>query len=125
MLNIVGHKKIWFTISIILVGIALVSIAVWHFQESAQFTGGTLWEFSAAADNPPLASVQSFFASNLNLPDAQVSYDAQHQIFLATFAAIDEPTPQADLSLLKAQWPSFDELSFQSISPSVGASVRN
>jgi preprotein translocase subunit SecF len=125
MLNIVGHKKIWFTISIILVGIAVVSIAVWQFQESAQFTGGTLWEFSAAADNPALAQVQSFFTDNLKLTGATVTYDPQHQEFLATFGTIDESTHQTDLSLLKAQWPSFDELSFQSISPSVGASVRN
>jgi preprotein translocase subunit SecF len=125
MLNIVGHKKIWFTISIILVGIALVSIAVWHFQESAQFTGGTLWEFSAAADNPSLAQVQNFFTDNLKLNGATVTYDATHQTFLATFGPISEPTHQADLSLLQAQWPSFDELSFQSISPSVGASVLN
>src|SRR6202044_1283875 len=60
----------------------------------------------------------------LKLDDPQVSYDAQHQVFLATFGTIDEPTHQADLSLLKAQWPSFTELSFQSISPSVGASLR-
>jgi preprotein translocase subunit SecF len=125
MLNIVGHKKIWFTISIILVGIALVSIAVWRFQESAQFTGGTLWEFSAAADNPPLPEVQNFFTDNLKLNGATVTYDATHQTFLATFGMIDEPTHQADLSLLQAEWPSFDELSFQSISPSVGASVLN
>jgi preprotein translocase subunit SecF len=125
MLNIVGHKKIWFTISIILVGIAVISIAVWRFQESPQFTGGTLWEFSAAADNPSLPQVQNFFTDNLKLDGATVTYDSTHQTFLATFGPIAETTHQADLSLLQAEWPSFDELSFQSISPSVGASVRN
>jgi preprotein translocase subunit SecF len=125
MLNITGHRKIWFTISAILVGLAVVSIAVFHFQESAEFKGGTLWEFSAVADNPSLPAVQNFFVNNLHLSDAEISYDAQHQIFLATFDTIDEPTHQADLSLLKAQWPSFTELSFQSISPSIGASVKS
>jgi preprotein translocase subunit SecF len=124
MYNIVGHKKIWFTFSAILVGVALISIAIWRFQESAEFKGGTLWEFSASADSPALADVQGFFVNNLKLADAQVSYDAQHQVFLATFSSIDEATHQTDLSLLKSKWPSFTELSFQSISPSVGASLR-
>jgi preprotein translocase subunit SecF len=124
MLNITGHRKIWFTISIILIGLSLLAIGVWRFKESAEFKGGTLWAFSAVADNPSLASVQNFFTDNLNLGDAQVSYDAQHQVFLATFSSIDEAAHQADLSALKTAWPSFNEQSFQSISPSVGASLR-
>ncbi|HVO28463.1 MAG TPA: protein translocase subunit SecF [Candidatus Paceibacterota bacterium] len=124
MLNITGHRKVWFTISGILVGLALVAIGVYRFQESAEFKGGTLWEFSAVADNPSLADVQDFFVDNLKLADAQVSYDSQHQTFLATFGTLDEAAHQQDLSALKAKWPSFTELSFQSISPSVGASLR-
>ena len=123
MLNITGHRKIWFTISAVLVGVALIAIGVWRFQQSAEFKGGTLWEFSAVADNPQLADVQNFFVNNLKLADAQISYDAQHQIFLARFSTIDEPTHQVDLSGLKEKWPSFTELSFQSISPSVGAAL--
>ena len=124
MLNITGHRKIWFTISIVLVGAALVAIAAWRFQESAEFKGGTLWEFSAVADNPAQGDVQNFFVNNLKLADAQVSYDAQHQIFLARFSTIGEPAHQADLASLKGKWASFSELSFQSISPSIGASLR-
>jgi preprotein translocase subunit SecF len=124
MLNITGHRKIWFAISTLFVGAALLAIAVFGFRQSAEFTGGTLWEFSAVADQPAQADVQNFFAANLKLADAVVSYDAQHQLFLARFGAMSEPTHQADLSTLKAKWPSAAELSFQSISPSVGASLR-
>src|ERR1700735_783126 len=69
MLNITGNRKIWFTISAIFVAIALLAIGFWRFQESAQFKGGTLWEFSAVADNPSLADVQNFFATNLQIND--------------------------------------------------------
>src|SRR5581483_7892631 len=124
MRNISGHRKIWFTISAILVGAAIVSIGVFGFKQSAEFKGGTLWEFSAVADQPSLPAVQSFFVNNLKLTDTVVSYDAEHQVFLARFGTIDEPAHQADLSALKAKWPSVTELSFQSISPSVGASLR-
>lgn len=124
MLNITGRRKIWFTISTILVGVAIISIAVFRFQESAEFKGGALWEFSAVADQPQLPDVQGFFVNNLKIADAQVSYDTQHQVFLARFGTIEESAHQQDLSALKTKWPSFVELSFQSISPSVGASLR-
>jgi preprotein translocase subunit SecF len=124
MLNITGYRKVWFRISIVLVGAALLAIGIFRFQESPEFKGGTLWEFSAVADNPSLGDVQSFFSNNLHLNDAQVSYDSQHQVFLAQFGTIDEPTHETDLSLLEAKWPSTTELSFQSIGPSVGAALR-
>jgi preprotein translocase subunit SecF len=124
MLNITGHRKIWFTISIILVGAAIASLVGFGLKQSAEFTGGTLWEISAVADQPQLVDMQNMFVNNLKLTDAVVTYDADHQIFLAHFGTIDEPTHQADLSLLKSKWPSTTELSFQSISASVGASLR-
>ena len=72
MLNIVGHKKIWFTLSTILVGCAVLAIIVFGFQESAEFKGGTLWEFKAPTENPSTAQVQSVFVNTLHLADAAV-----------------------------------------------------
>lgn len=123
MLNIVGHKKIWFTISIVLVGAALVAMAVFGFQLSAEFKGGTLWEFTVPGQNLSIQDVQNEFVNNLHILDAQTTYDATNQSFLVTFGTLNEVGHQADLNLLQAAWPSFTELSFQSISPSVGASL--
>ncbi len=123
MLNIVGHKKIWFTLSAILVGAALVSIAVFGFQESAEFKGGTLWEFTVPGQSLSSADVQNEFINNLHIVDATTDYDSTNQSFLVRFGTIDETAHQADIAALQSAWPSFQELSFQSISPSVGASV--
>lgn len=125
MLNIVGHKKIWFTISIILVGIAVVAIAVFGFQESAELKGGALWEVRVPGQNLSVADMQTFFQGNLHVPDAQVTADNGDQSFLVVFGSINETVHQQYISELTAQWPSFQELSFQSISPSVGANLRN
>ncbi|HUC01716.1 MAG TPA: protein translocase subunit SecF [Candidatus Paceibacterota bacterium] len=125
MLNIVGRKKIWFTISITLVGIAVIAIAVYGFQQSAELKGGTLWEFTIAQQNPSVADVQSVLQNDLHIPDAVVNYDSGNQSFLARFGSVDEATHQQYIQELTAQWPSFQELSFQSISPSVGADLRN
>src|SRR5258708_1409600 len=70
------------------------------------------------------ACLQNVFANTLHIPDAQISYDASNQEFLARFGTIDETAHQQYLTLLKNTWPSFQELNFESISPSVGAGLR-
>lgn len=124
MLNIVGKKKIWFTLSGIAVAIAIIAMVGFGFHESADFRGGTLWEFSVLADSPSLPVVQSFFATDLGLANSRVTLDTQHNQFIARFDVVDETAHQQVLQKLKLKWPSFQELSFQSIGPSVGATVR-
>lgn len=122
-MNIVGHKKIWFTISIILVGAALVFVSMFRFNEGTEFKGGTLWEFTVPGQSLAISDVQNEFTNSLKITDANVEYDATNHSFLVTFGTLGEADHQADLSALKAEWPSFTELSFQSISPSVGADL--
>ena len=124
MLNIVGNRKIWFTVSGILVGAALVAMAVFGFKLSAEFKGGTLWEFSLPGTSASLGDVQQFFASDLHIANADISTGNGSESFLARFDAIPESAHQADIQALTAQWPSFDESSFQSIGPSVGAALE-
>ena len=45
MLNIIGHRKIFLTISAILVIGSIVAIGVFRFNEGIDFKGGTLWSF--------------------------------------------------------------------------------
>lgn len=125
MLNIVGHKKIWFTISVILVGIAVASIALYGFKESAELKGGTLWEFTVSGQQLSVADVQNELSSGLHVDGAEVNFDSGNQSFLVRFGNVDEATHVQYRQALAAAWPSFDELSFQSISASVGADLRN
>ncbi|HEX4104164.1 MAG TPA: protein translocase subunit SecF [Candidatus Paceibacterota bacterium] len=124
MLNIVGRKKIWFTISGILVAVAVLAMILYGFKQSPEFAGGSQWEFNVAGNQPTLTQVQTFFANNLQVQGAEVTYDSTNQSFLASFNTIDEATHQQYLTLAKDQWPGFNELSFSSIGPSVGAALE-
>ncbi len=124
MLNIVQNKKIWFTISGILVGLSLVAIAVYGFRQSAEFLGGSMWEFQIPANQPSLATVQDVFANTLKADGSTVTFDSTNNSFLARFNIIDEATHQKYLSEAQTALPSFTELSFSSIGPSVGAGLK-
>jgi preprotein translocase subunit SecF len=122
-MNIVGHKKIWFALSAILVGLSILAIVTYGFKESAEFKGGTLWEFKVPLNQPSLTTVQNEFSNVLHIQNAAISYDSAHQEFLATFGITDETTHQQYLKILASTWPSFQELNFESISPSIGAGL--
>jgi len=125
MLNIIGHKKIWFTLSGALIVFAVCAMIIFGFKQSAEFKGGTLWEFTAAADSPSLSDVQDIFANDLGVRGAEVSLDASSRTFIVRFDSIDEATHQRIETAIKNRLPSFSEMSFESVGPSVGASLRN
>jgi preprotein translocase subunit SecF len=125
MLNIVGHKKIWFAFSAILVGLAILAIVSYGFQESAEFSGGSLWEFKIPLNQPALVDLQNEFSNVLHIQNAVISYDSSDQEFLATFGTTDEATHQQYIKILQSTWPSFQELNFESISPSIGAGLKD
>lgn len=125
MLNIVGHKKTWFAISIILVGVAVAAMFMYGFQQSAELQGGTMWNFTVPGQTLSVADVQNAFGNTLHVNNAIVTYDSSNNSFIVTFNTVDEATHQQYVHLLTALWPSFQELSFQSISPSVGVGLRN
>lgn len=123
MLNIVGHKKIWFTISIILVGVAVAAIFTYGFKKSAELEGGILWEFNVPGQSLSVTDVQSEFVNGLHVSSPEVSYNSADQAFQVRFGTIDEATHQQYISELTAQWPSFTTQSYQATSPSTGAGL--
>jgi len=124
MINIVGRKKVWFALSGIFLAVAILAIAVYGFKESAEFKGGSLWQFKIPTEHPALQDVQGFFANTLKVSGADISLDTTNQSFLARFDTVDEPTHQKLVGLSTNKWASFQELSFASIGPTVGAGLK-
>lgn len=124
MLNIIGNRKYFYAISGIFVGAALLAMFVFRFKEGIDFAGGTLWQFRAANGNTDPAAVQDVFKTDLSLSDAIATHDTTNGTFLVRTGEINEANHQKYLGIIKNKIPSFEELSFQSIGPSIGAELR-
>lgn len=122
-LNIIGHRKIFLTISGILVAAAVVLIIAIGFRPGIDFTGGTLWQFRISP-SPSVSEMQSFFANKLGISETIVNFDSASQVFLVRFPIISENDHQQYISQLTSQYPSFKEDSFQSVGPSVSDQLR-
>src|SRR6266481_9052735 len=108
MLNIVGHRNIYLALSAFLVGVAVIAIVAFGFQQGIDFTGGTLWEFNVGGMAPSVSDVRSSFAK-LGLQDVAASFDASHQTFLVRTPAISEADHQKDVLALKGTYSGFEE----------------
>ena len=124
MLNIVGKKNIYFTISGVAVGAAIVVIVIFGFKEAVDFSGGTLWQFKMNSGSADISSVKKVFQTDFAHEEANVNYDAQNDIFLVRLKEIGEEDHQKFLQVLSTSFEGFEELSFQSIGPSIGSDLR-
>ena len=123
-MNIIGHKKIFLSISGLIVLVAIGFIVVFGFVQGVDFKGGTLWQFQISENTPEVASLEEFFGQNTAVGEAQLNYDESNNSFLLRVREIGEDEHQVIFSTLLTEYPSFQELSFQSIGPSVGEKLR-
>ncbi len=123
MLNIIGRKNIFLGIAAVLVGAAVVVSLLFGFKQGIDFSGGTLWKFRIQ-DPPPAGEVAQFFHAEQDHPETQLNFDASTGSFLARMSESAGPNHQKLLDALKAKYPGAEELSFESIGPSVGNDLR-
>ena len=122
-LNIIGRKNIFLAVAVVMVAASLVAIAAFGFRQGIDFSGGTLWKMTVPDGNP--ADLSAFLAEN-GVHDPKVNYDPASGSFLVRMPAADSETSHERLSgALQAEYPGWEELSYQSIGPSVGRELRN
>jgi preprotein translocase subunit SecF len=123
MLNIIGNRKIFLSISAVLVIASVVALAVFGFRLGIDFKGGTLWNFETGA-SVDATEVRDLLISTVGSSDVHVSVNAEGAV-LARMPDLNEDGHQEIIAAVTERYPDFQELSFQSIGPSVGESLRN
>ncbi|MEK7508081.1 MAG: protein translocase subunit SecF [Patescibacteria group bacterium] len=124
MLNIIGKRNVYFTISAIAVGVAIAAIALFGFKEAVDFSGGTLWQFRVNVEKPVVSDIKKIFQADFAHEEVAINYDSQNNVFLARLKEINEVDHQRFLQILNGKFKGFQELSFQSIGPSIGGELR-
>ncbi|MEK7180907.1 MAG: protein translocase subunit SecF [Patescibacteria group bacterium] len=124
-MNIIGKKTLFLSIAGILVALSIFLIFVFGFEEAIDFKGGTLWQFQIPQENPSVETVSQFLKSDIKeIGETVINYDLTHDTFLVRLRTTTEDEHQKLQTVIKTKFPSFEELSFQSIGPSIGANLR-
>ena len=123
---IVQTRKIWYTLSGILVVLSFVAISLWGFRLGIDFTGGALMEVSYDGARPDIQEVRAdiegldFIASAVVQP-----VEEQNVLLRLPFLSVDEhKTVVAHLEDLAPETP-LSEIRYETIGPSISSELKS
>ena len=128
-MQIVSHRKIYFSISITLVLASLVSLLLWGLNLGIDFSGGTLMEIEFSDSRPNNQQIQEKLA-DLELDQINLQSTGQRGLILR-LKDIDEETHQMILVKLReldSQGQSSSQIitekRFESVGPLIGQELK-
>ena len=118
MVNFISKRKLWVSISAVLVAASITMLALWGLKLGIDFTGGSLLEVKFLGSAPSVTEVEEKLA-DLQLKSLTSQPTEQNGMVLR-FQDTSEETHQAILKRL----PPLEELRFEAVGPSVGQELQ-
>ncbi len=117
--------KIMFSLSALMVVLAIVAITAFGLKFGADFTGGAMLEvqFAKGIQLPEVQKVKEILAKSPNLNDVSISPVGGDSLILR-LKEIDEPTHQKMLADLKLNFGDLQEKRFDSVGAVIGKELK-
>lgn len=125
MFNLIKYKNLFVGFSATLTVLAVVAILVFGFKPGIDFNGGTLWQIKFSGKDLSAAELAKVFKDQLSLENLNVTKDETNNSLLVRGDTMSEAEHQMLASQLTAKAGAFEELSFESIGPTIGRELRN
>jgi preprotein translocase subunit SecF len=122
-MNIIGFRKLWYTISAVLIVPGIIALCVWHLKPGIDFKGGTLInvKFSEASS---VSQVQKALSPS-QLKNLVVQPAGQNMYLIETDTITQDQHTQIDQELQKiGDSQKFQELSYQSVGPTISSDLE-
>lgn len=120
--DVIGHKKIFLSVSAALVLLCIVSMAILSFRFGVDFTGGTLWQLKIPSTDS--SKVEEFFKSTLGLQVAGISFDSSSDTYAVTLQELSDADRQVHFTAMQKNFPGAEDLDFWRVTPSVSKELR-
>jgi len=120
MIDIIGKRKIYYTISITFIAVSVIALLLWGLEFGIDFKGGSILEVSYPNNRPETEKIAKSLKS-LNLSDLRVSSVGGNGANFR-FKETDESTHQEIMKILNID--KVEERRFSSIGPTVGVELQ-
>jgi preprotein translocase subunit SecF len=124
MLDLVGKRKRWFLISLLLMLPGVLSLIFYGLNLGIDFTGGTAWELEMSQPVTTAEVREVLGQSGHGESIVQISGDTTVLIRMSEIAE-GSAEKNAIVADMQARFGEFEELSMVTIGPSVGTEIRN
>jgi preprotein translocase subunit SecF len=118
-MNIVGKKAIWFTISGILLAVAIAALAIWGLKYGIDFKGGTLIEFNFSQNRVESNDIKNYLGSLDFLTSLSVQNTGDNSIIIRTIP-LDKSQVEKIQSTLTEKIGDNKEIRLETVGPTVG-----
>ncbi|HKE74103.1 MAG TPA: protein translocase subunit SecF [Acidimicrobiales bacterium] len=123
-IDFVGRRKLWFTISLILVAVSLISLATRGLELGIDFKGGAVWEVpSGGASVADARSTLDKFGLGADATIQEVSGDAGPRLRIETDSVGEKTADQVTRSLAKMAGTSASSVDRDEVGPSWGKEI--
>ncbi|MFA5420980.1 MAG: protein translocase subunit SecF [Patescibacteria group bacterium] len=140
-LRVVKNRKIWLSISAVMMSISLVFIFLWGFNFGIDFTGGSLLEVKFGGKNPSVLEVRETL-NDIKL-ESLIVQPTENNTFILKFKNIDSESYYSALEALNIlsleinsengnyehvsylENELFEKLQFDSVGPSIGKELKS
>ncbi len=121
-MRIIQRKKIWFSISGILVIASILALLVWGLNLGIDFSGGTLVEFQFDEVLPENNEIKDAL-QDMNLKDLSVASLADKNVILR-FKNVEGGDHAKITNTLKEKFEGVEELNFEEVGPTIGKELK-
>jgi len=121
MLNIIGKRKIWYATSAVLFAASILAVGIWGLNFGIDFTGGTLYEIKWANAVPDNAAIAAAISKADHL-EVVVQQAGETNTLMRLPNVTEEVHQNIAKELLKLGV--FEELSFETVGPTVGQELK-
>src|SRR3989338_7861152 len=124
MMNIIGNRKIFLSISSVFLVAAIASIMYFGFRLGVDFQNGSLWQIGVESTNTK--EIKEFFEVELKIENPAISIDESGAVYSLVFEQISDADRRANFAKLQEKFGAnkVADLDFWSTSPSVSKELR-
>ena len=127
MTHLASRRKLWFTISLLVIVPGLISLIFFGLRLGIDFTGGTLWEVRFAQPTTAAQVEDALHGAGLETVIVQRSGPAEDATYLIRMPEVPEGSPlKAELArALETGVGPFTELEFATVGGALSTQIRN
>lgn len=122
-LHVIALRRVWYTISGLLIGLSILSLAVWGLKQGIDFTGGSLLSVHFSQRPTPVEVERVITDAKLDIGEIVIQPVGTQDLQLRMKTLTQEQHQQV-LSALQAKYTGVTELRFDAIGPTIGEELR-